>query len=237
MKQAGLGFAPRTERMGVLGGTFNPIHRGHLHIAGCIQKLFDLSQVLFVVSTTPPHKSTQRLVHFTHRYAMVGLATAGSSVLVPSMLELSPPASPFSIDTLAKLVRSRGTGAKIYFIAGADSMLEIASWHRSAQLLRDYEFIFASRPGIKLADPGSVLPPNVRARLLDLRGLGPRQTRRRIRAEAETVGDHIYLVDVDAPDISASDIRERIRAGKPLRHLVPGPVAEYMRKLKLYGDP
>ncbi len=223
-------------RIGILGGTFNPVHFGHLHIAERIWKLFDLSRVLFVVSTTPPHKSSDQLVGFTHRYAMVGLATAGSPHFEPSMVELSPPASPFSIDTLAKLTRAFGGSARLYFIAGADSILEIATWRRSAKLLTCYNFIFVTRPGIEMVDPGASLPELARARLVDLRSLGPRQMQRRIRREAAATESRIYLVDVGAPDISASRIRDLVFTGRPVHRLVPPLVHEYMQKLHLYGD-
>ena len=90
-------------RIGVLGGTFNPVHNGHLHIARNIQEFFALKQVHFVVATTPPHKSLEDLIPFNHRYAMVSLAVAGVSSFIPSLVELEPEASPFSIDTMDKL--------------------------------------------------------------------------------------------------------------------------------------
>ena len=224
------------QRIGVFGGTFNPVHFGHLHIAERVRKLFGLSRVLFVVSTTPPHKPSDQLISFTHRYAMVGLATAGSPRFEPSMVELSPPASPFSVDTLAKLSRALRNSAKLYFIAGADSILEIATWHRSSKLLTCYNFVFVMRPGVELADPGASLPDSTRSRLCDLRKLGPTHMQRRIGAEAAAAENRIYVVDVGAPDISASRIRDLVSTGRPVHSLVPPLVREYMQKLQLYGD-
>ena len=146
------------ERIGVLGGTFNPIHLGHLHIAGEIQKIFSLAQVHFVVATTPPHKSPEDLIPFIHRYAMLSLATAAISSYIPSMIELEPQASPFSVDTMNKLARCMGREQReLYFIAGGDSLSEVKTWRNSEKLLTSYNFVFALRPGTGQFYKGFVL--------------------------------------------------------------------------------
>ena len=223
-------------RIGILGGTFNPIHLGHLHIAERAQKLFDLSRVLFVVSTTPPHKKSQHQAHFVHRYAMVSLATAESQLFEPSMVELSPPASPFSVDTLTKLSRAEGRTRELYFIAGTDSMLEIAAWRRSEKLLACCNFIFVSRPGVDLTGPETGLPPAARLLVRDLRGIGPRRLRLRIQSEAAAGEKRMYVVDLKAPDISAARIRNLAASGRRVQSLVPRLVYQYMQKFHLYGD-
>jgi len=222
-------------RIGVLGGTFNPIHFGHMHIARSIQALFSLSQVHFVVATMPPHKRPEDLIPFEHRYAMVSLALAGQPSFIPSLIELEPKASPYSIDTMNKFVRHVGQNQSIlYFIAGGDSLLEIKSWRDSEKLLKSHNFVFVVRPGTNPIIPQDVLPAEAAARVQDLTGLRRVQMRRRI-VEAGEGRSQIYIVDTDAPNISATQIRNPISSQKSIRRMVPGPVSEYIRKLHLYG--
>jgi nicotinate-nucleotide adenylyltransferase len=222
-------------RIGVLGGTFNPIHYGHLHIAREIQKLFSLTQIHFVAATLPPHKSQENLIPFIHRFTMVSLATAGNPSFVPSLVELEPQASPYSVDTLDKLARRSGYGKKIlYFIAGGDSLNEVKLWKQSEKLLTSFNFVFAMRPGAAQYNAGDILPPKAAARVRDLTRLRPGHIKRRIVEEGGSTG--IYLVDVSAPDISATRIRSLVSSGKPIHRFVPGPVREYINKLHLYGE-
>lgn len=224
-------------RLGVLGGTFDPIHFGHLHIARECRKLFSLSQVHFVVATTPPHKSPEDLVPFTHRYAMVCLATSGKPSFVPSMVELEPQASPFSVDTLGKLAqRIDGSRTALYFIAGGDSLPEVKSWRAGETLLKTYNFIFAVRPGTEKVDPGNVLPAQVLPRVRNLVGIDRTEVQRRIKEGEKSGENRIYIVDTGSPDISATQIRIRAGLGESIKYAVPVPVYDYIRKLNLYGD-
>jgi nicotinate-nucleotide adenylyltransferase len=222
--------------VGVLGGTFNPIHFGHLQIAQDIQGIFSLSQVYFVVSAMPPHKPFEDLIPFTHRYAMVSLAVAGAPSFIPSLIELEPQASPFSVDTMSKLSRCLGPDRSIlYFIAGGDALLEVRSWRESEKLLTSYNFIFVMRPGTEPIVPGAVLPEKAVGRVRDLTGLRRVQMRRRIVGESVDES-RIFLVDIGAPDISATHIRSLASSGKSIHRMVPRPVREYIRKLHLYGE-
>jgi nicotinate-nucleotide adenylyltransferase len=221
------------KRVGVLGGTFNPIHFGHLYVAGEIQKILSLSQVYFVVATTPPHKNPEDLIPFMHRYAMVSLATSGTPSFLPSMVELEPKASAFSVDTMRKLTRSLGRESILYFIAGGDSLAEVKSWRDSENLLTSHNFIFAMRPGIGPINPADVLPTKAVARVQDLTGCGRAAIRHTITEQ--TSANRIYIVDVGAPDISATWIRRLASSGKSIRRMVPGPVGEYIHKIRLYG--
>jgi nicotinate-nucleotide adenylyltransferase len=224
-----------TARIGVLGGTFNPIHYGHLHIAREVQRLFSLSQVHFVVAASPPHKNLENLIAFSHRYAMVSLATSGLASFVPSMVELEPQASPFSVDTINKLSRRFAREeAVLYFIAGSDSLPEVKSWHESEKLLSLCNFVFAIRPGTIAKDPKAVLPEVAAGRVIDLSGLGLIRARRQIGSQ-ESDDFKIYVVDVGAPDISATRIRKLAGSGRSIHLFVPGKVGEYIRKLHLYG--
>ncbi len=221
-------------RIGVLGGTFNPVHVGHLHIARAVQRAFSLARVHFVVACSPPHKRSEDLIPLMHRYAMVSLAVAGENLFLPSLVELEPKQSAYTIDTLDKMARTAGSG-KLYFIAGGDSLMEVRSWHNSRRLLESYSFIFVIRPGTGKLEFPRLLPPDALRRLRDWRGLGPVALRRRIEAEPEGESG-IYIVDVKAPDISSSRIREMARRGSPLGRMVPAGVRDYIRKLELYGE-
>ncbi len=224
-------------RMGVLGGSFNPVHNGHLHLASCSRNILGLSGIHFVVAGIPPHKPPENLIPFHHRYAMVSLATAGCPHLFPSQVELEPPVSPFTFETLAKLARRFDmTGKELYFIAGGDSLLEVAGWHQSELLLQSYNFVFIMRPGVNLPDIRSVLPDSAAARVVDCRNLVREQARTAADAGMVDAGCRIFLLDAGAPDIAASQVRTLAAAGKPIGHLVPATVSEYILKLHLYGE-
>jgi nicotinate-nucleotide adenylyltransferase len=224
-------------RLGVLGGSFNPIHLGHLHIARQTRELFGLSRVLFAVACTPPHKVPQEMIFYNHRYAMVSLATSGCQYFLPSPVELEAPVSPYSIDTLAKLARRFGiAGHGLHFIAGGDSLLEVAGWHRGAELLSTYNFVFATRPGFPVTDIQGILPPDAFGRLVDCRGWDSSHVQSRLAAESSSSECRIFLVDVGAPEIAASEIRRRAASGQAIDDLVPALVHEYIQKLHLYGE-
>jgi nicotinate-nucleotide adenylyltransferase len=221
-------------RLGVLGGSFNPIHLGHLYLARQCRDLFGLSRVLLVVASLPPHKPCYDLIPFSHRYAMVSLAASGDPNLVPSMVELDPPLSSYTIENLGKLAQKyRIPGNCVYFIAGGDSLLDVGGWHQSRRLLASYNFVFVMRPGVMLLDPASVLPPEAGERIVDVRGCDAAAIQSRIHAGAPAC--RIFLVEAGAPDIAASQIRKLAGAGADIAHLVPAAVNEYIRKLHLYG--
>lgn len=224
-------------RVGVLGGTFNPIHLGHLELAIRISRLFGLSRVHFVVATVPPHKDASEVLPFLHRYAMVCLATAANPSFVPSIVELDPPVSPYSIDTLWKLARDEvRTPAELYFIAGSDSLAEVRGWRSSQELLATFRFVFASRPGVLPLDPGDVLPASAVSRTRDLRNLGARGLADAARKERATPGAGLFLVDLDLPDVSSSEVRRCAAEGRRFDHMVPPSVHEYIQKTRIYGD-
>ncbi len=221
-------------RLGVLGGTFNPIHRGHLHLARSVRSLFSLSRVLFVVAAAPPHKPPKSLIALAHRYAMVCLATAGDPSFVPSLVELEAKASPYSVDTMRKITRGPGRGLEVFFIAGGDSLRDVHTWQESGKLLSRYNIVFVNRPGVDAGDFREHLPEKVWDRVCDCTGMGPGRVRRRIGEPHR--GNRLFLVECDAPDISATAIRRQAASGGDFRAAVPGPVHDYIQKLRLYGD-
>ena len=226
-----------TFEIGVLGGTFNPIHRGHLHIAKSVQSLFGLARVYFVVSSVPPHKRTGELIHFSHRYAMTSLAVEKEISFIPSMVEMEPESSPYTIDTMDKLARLEPQN-RLYFIAGGDSLPEVASWRESERLLSEYNFIFVKRPGDEPIDAEKCLPIDAFRRTRDLSGLGRAPAKKKI-AEEPKGENRIYIVDAKAPDISSTKIRALASArggDRAVRRMLSPAVRVYIRKLRLYGD-
>jgi nicotinate-nucleotide adenylyltransferase len=224
-------------RLGVFGGTFNPIHLGHLHLAGKARSLFGLHEVHFVVAATPPHKPLEGLAPLIHRHAMVALATSSHDAFIPSLVELENPVSPFSLHTMEKLARRcEGKGKDLYFIAGGDSLLEVAGWHQSEKLLDDFNFVFIARPGTCARDASLAFPERLHPRIHDLRGLEPDHLTSRARQESDSNLPGIFLIDAGAPDISSSRIREMIAARISIDALVPGEISRYIQKLHLYGE-
>jgi len=168
---------------------------------------------------------------------MVSLATAGMTAFVPSLVELDPPTSPFSLHTMEKLALVRGDGgAGLYFIAGGDSLLEVMGWHQGEELLRSYNFIFVARPGVAARNAADRFPVGIRERIRDLRAVKANQLVRCIRGECRCGETRIFIVDAGAPDISSSMVRNCASAGKSIRHLVPVSVHQYIHKLHLYGE-
>lgn len=225
------------ERLGVLGGTFDPIHEGHLYIARSVQNIFTLSKILFVVASTPPHKPPKTLVDFIHRYAMVSLATSGEPCFVPSPVELEPDASPYSVDTMCKIARESGHDiGDIYFIAGGDSLRDVKSWRESEKLLTSYNFVFVLRPGFGKGNYREFLPEKTWTRVCDCSEMGSEDIR--LRIEEDRGGrNRLFVVDVGAPDISATRIRQLAASGKDFSGPIPDAVNEYILKMQLYGAP
>jgi nicotinate-nucleotide adenylyltransferase len=217
-------------KIGVLGGTFNPIHSGHVHLAVRAQRIFQLSSVHFVAAALPPHKPLEGLLSLEHRYAMLCLATSGRPGFLPSLAELDPPVSPYSIDTLAKIARSAGVeGSSLYFIGGGDSLAEVSGWRESRQLLSTYNFVFAVRPGFQLPTIAQCLPADLLPRVVDLRA------KRFLPGKRHGV-PAIFIVDVSARRVSSSQVRRLSAAGRDVGRLVPARVREYILKLHPYGE-
>jgi len=222
--------------IGVFGGTFNPIHRGHLHVAKSVQSLFELSRVYFVVSSAPPHKQPDALIPFAHRYAMTSLAVEKEISFIPSLIEMEPERSPYTMDTMDKLARMEKHN-RLFFIAGGDSLLDVVSWRESERLLTGFNFIFVTRPWDGPIDAEKCLPVEMFRRTRNLTGLSRAQAKKKI-AEEPKDENRIYIVDAKAPDISSSEIRVLFATkggDRAVRRMLPPAVRSYIRKLRLYG--
>lgn len=219
----------------LFGGTFDPVHRGHLEIARAAAKKYKLQRVEFVVSDAPPHKRRQPITPYLHRYAMVALAVSGQKTFFPSTLEapqpcVSVPQVHYSIDTVRRVKRTLRKSDRLFFLIGMDAFAEIAAWRDAEALLRECEFIVVSRPGYRLADVGRALPPALQPAPQVLKTL------ERTKAAGEMVhaGVTIHLLDGVNVPASATSIRKAAAQGRPLGRLVPPQVAEYIKKMNLY---
>ena len=212
--------------VGLLGGTFDPIHRGHVHIARRITELFRLDQVWFLVARTPPHKRERELSDSYHRYTMTALALQPYSEFLASALELHREGPSYTVDTLRE-VESRWSGYRFGFIAGSDSLRDIRSWKDYATLFEQQSLIFVQRPGAR-----------VELEQLEL----PEATKRAFRAGNQDRGyrlqpGHAYLVDVDAPPVSSTDIRKALATGQlPPSESLSADVFTYAKKYRLYDE-
>jgi nicotinate-nucleotide adenylyltransferase len=226
--------------IGLFGGTFDPIHRGHLALARAALERYKLNRIYLVPSGVPPHKQQQPLSPFFHRYAMVALATADDWKLLPSLLEAPEEsvsaskkdrAKPnYTIDTVRRVKESFKSSDTLFVLAGIDAFADIAKWHQAEALFREVEFIVASRPGYSLADVANALPESLRPK--------PEVTRpfQKQAASGDLVlkGATIHLLDEVHQPVSATAIRAAAANGKPLGRFVDEGVGDYIRKIGLY---
>ncbi len=197
-------------RVGIMGGTFDPVHFGHLVTAEEARLRFGLDEVVFVPCGTPPLDKHYPVTAAEDRYAMVLLATSTNPDFTVSRVELEREGPSYTVDTVHYFKQRFGPGTELFFITGADAVLDILSWHRNSELIEECRFIAATRPGYDLSR-------------LEER-LGPRYAA------------HISVLQVPGIEISSTEIRQRIRNGKPVRYLTPDLVWRYIDKLGLYRD-
>jgi nicotinate-nucleotide adenylyltransferase len=234
--------------IGLFGGTFDPIHHGHIALARAALSRFGLGRIGFVPANVPPHKQKQPITSYFHRYAMVVLATTGEKAFVPSLLEapeinsldsdkLKKPAfiasANYSIDTVRKVKKTLKKSDKLFFLIGIDAFKDIAKWHEAEALLRECEFVVASRPGYSLADIASFLPES----------LQPAAEVTKPFAKQAATGDlalrgaTIHLLQDVHQNVSATAIRQAVVRSRPLAKFVHPAVAEYIKKMELYRGP
>ena len=221
-------------RIALYGGTFDPVHKGHLRVAHGLSRIFALDQVLFIPAYVAPHKRVKTVTPALHRYAMLALATQEESGFLVSTVELDAPERPFTFETLSRMQESLGREAQLFFIMGADSWMEITTWREWEQVLALANHIVVTRPGYELGTEH--VTPKVRQRIVDLRGQAREQAAPGIDSSD---GDaRIYVTDAVNMDVSATMIREAVREGREsewLKYVQP-PVANYIRKYGLYRE-
>lgn len=234
--------------IGIFGGTFDPIHRGHMALAQAARERCQLKQIHFVPANIPPHKQDQPRSSYFDRFAMVVLATANEKAFLPSTLEApesnamasgkvsrqrkpeTPDVANYSIDTVRRFKHTLGKSDRLFFLIGIDAFRDIAKWREPETLFRECEFIVASRPGYSLADVANALPERLRP--------APAVTKpfQKQAAKGDLVlpGVTVHLLEGVNQDISATAIRAAASKGKPLTRYVDPAVAAYINKMRLY---
>lgn len=205
-------------RRGVFGGTFDPIHRGHLDVAAAALTGLALDDLLVMPSRVPPHRDAPRASP-AHRFAMAALAIQDRAGMSVSDLELYGDGPSYTSVTLDRLASGGADLRDIYFVTGADAFRDIATWRHYPAILDRCHFVVVSRPGCAAADLPALLPA-----LASRMRVGP----------AETRIPTVFLVDAPTAPISSTDVRRRVEAGEAIADLVPASVAAHIERHRLY---
>ena len=200
-----------TIKYGIMGGTFDPIHIGHLVLAEEVRNKLNLDKIIFIPSGNPPHKNSKNVTKSIHRYEMTLLATISNPNFEISSVEIDKTGKTYTVDTIKDLRQKCKTNAEFYFITGADSILDLPNWKNVNELLHLCKFVAATRPGFKL-----------------------KKMEEKIKELEELHNKNIYTIIVTALQISSTDIRNRIREGNSVKYLLPETVEDYIYKNKLY---
>jgi nicotinate-nucleotide adenylyltransferase len=234
--------------IGLFGGTFDPIHNGHIALARAARERCELSRIYFVPANIPPHKQRPPEASYFDRSAMVVLATREESAFLPSSLE-APGAGTtnlggrkgkqsehavaganYTIDTVRRLKQTLKKSDRLFLLIGIDAFKDIATWHEAEALFQECEFIVASRPGYSLADVANSLPKSLRPASAVTKPFA----RQPAKGDLALNGATVHLLDDVHQPISATAIREAVLAKRPLRKFVDPTVAEYIKKMELY---
>jgi nicotinate-nucleotide adenylyltransferase len=220
------------KRIALYGGTFDPVHLGHLEVAHRVTELFEIDRVLFIPAQIAPHKLSRAVTAPIHRYAMLVLATQSEPRLLVSTFELDAPDRRYTVDTVAHFQSTFDDSTELFFIMGADSWSEITTWRDWERLLAMTNHIVVARPGYDIA--GGETSSLLRDRIIDLRKLGD-DAHRILR---QVSGERVFITDVVMNVISATEIRRLAKEDRfeDLNTLVPQPVAEYITKYRIYRD-
>ncbi len=217
------------QRIGILGGTFNPVHYGHLAAADEVRERLHLNRVLFVPSFLPPHKEDKDLPSAVQRVEMVRLAIAGNESFSISEIEVSRGGRSYTIDTILALGR-QFPEADLFFITGLDSFLDIRTWNRWQELLALCAFVILSRPGYRFSDLLKIdFLKNSENQLISL----DREEVAYVLLRPDNF--NLYLERISHYDISSTDIRKRVREGRAIKYLLPESVEHYIIKNELYA--
>lgn len=219
------------KRIAIYGGTFDPVHLGHIEVAKRVSELFEIDELRFVPAQVAPHKLTLPVTPAIHRYAMLVLATQQDPRLRVSTFELDTPDRRYTVDTLAHFSSEFGESADLFFLMGADSWSEITTWRGWERVLALVNHIVVSRPGYDINL--DLVNSSLRERIVDLRG-----SKQIPKVVNEAAGEKIFITDAVMLENSATQIRRALREDdwNQLTRLVPSPVADYIRKYELYRE-
>lgn len=199
-------------RIGVMGGTFDPIHIGHLVTAEAVRLEYDLERVIFIPASQPPHKQNSLVTKALHRYIMTAMATYSNPFFFVSDIELNRPGPSYTIDTIKSLIAEYGASTDFYFITGIDAVQDLPTWHNVEELLTLCHFVAATRPG------GVSTIDNV----INYFGAKGRE--------------RIHRLATPELEISSTDIRDKVRKGLSIKYIVPESVENYIWKERLYQE-
>jgi len=200
-------------KIGVLGGTFDPIHLGHLKVAGEVTARLNLTETIFIPAGQPWLKADNPISPAEHRVEMVRLAIAGKPGFKLSVMEVERPGPTYTVDTMAELRRQLGSGHELFFILGWDNLTQLPKWREPSRLIKLCRLVAVPRVDYP--------PPDLDSLDAAIPGLSQR----------------VILLDEPRIDINASEIRQRVRQGLPISHLVPEPVERYIKQHRLYVNP
>lgn len=221
------------QRIGLFGGTFNPIHTGHLRIANEIREHFSLDSIIFIPAGTPPHKDSNKVINPIHRLRMVEFAVAPYKYFTVSSIEVYRQGPSYSIDTVRALQNELGDSAELFFITGIDAFLEIRTWKDADRLLELCNFIVIQRPGYRFDELKRIGLP-------ELLGVSSSELESLDRGELSrlsiplTEKRSLFLERITPCDISSTELRRRIRDSEEVKNLLPENVMSYIIEQGLY---
>ncbi len=201
-----------TQKIGIMGGTFDPIHIGHLVTADAVRIEYRLDKVLFIPAANPPHKQDSPVTPALHRYIMTAMATYSNPYFFVSAIEMERPGPSYTIDTVRSLHERSGGRTKFYFITGADAVGDLPTWNNIDQLLDLCEFVATTRPGCV-------------STLDDV-----------ISHFGAKGAERIHRLTTPELEISSTDIRDRVKKGRSIKYIVPESVENYILKEGLYRE-
>jgi nicotinate-nucleotide adenylyltransferase len=204
----------KRKRIGIMGGTFNPIHHGHLVTAQEALDQFKLDEIIFIPTGDPPHKIEDLLADAEDRYLMTVIATSSNDNFFVSRIEIDRKGKSYTIDTVKELRKIYGSNSELFFVTGADAILEILTWKNTDEIVTLAKFIAATRPGYDLSK---------------IEGL-----KATLFGSEEGSDEGISIMEIPALAISSTNIRNRIKENRPINYLVPEGVNNYIIKHGLY---
>jgi nicotinate-nucleotide adenylyltransferase len=213
----------RGRRIGILGGTFDPVHVGHLEAAAVAQRALKLDALVLMPSMTPPHRPSQPQASAFHRFAMVALAVCDHDGVIASDDELRTEGLSYTSDTLVRLHAEGFAPTELFFVLGSDAFSEIAAWHRYPHVLEAAHFVVVTRSGTTLADIARRVPE-----------LAPRIIDAAAFTGSSNGAPRIVVVPASTPDVSSTEIRRRVAAGESLTGLTPPAVIKHIGRHGLY---
>ena len=197
-------------KLGIMGGTFDPIHFGHLAMAESAREIFKLEEILFIPSARPPHKVGRQIASEAHRLMMTFLATKSNDKFNVSPMEMLRDGFSYTLDTVNELHRKFGDDTELFFIIGSDSMKDLSHWHKAKELVGKAHFLAAARPGVEINFDEIV------------------------NFFGEVATTHIHQFTTPGLDISSTEIRDRVLQGRSIKYLLPEVVENYIYEERLY---